>query len=389
MEKVTDPCLIPAGISPDGKYNFIDPPSLGPAILAVGITLMVISTAFTIGRLFINRKKLHSADYFTFFACLFNIAYTGVIISQHQSFRHSWDIPVCWYTGHFLQLPFVQTVLFSPTFFFSKAAIFLLYKQLFAIGTKQKLAINVGLVIILLVYLSNIPLAAVYAAPDSGKPWTSLLVKLQKEGQKFSQGGVVQSAVGTVMDLYIFFLPMPILMGLHLPLKQRIQLVGVFSFAFLGVAASVVSLYFKIKLLSSHDLSWLGAEASLCSLIETNIAIIVGCMPACAHFLSPGAGASSFFKSLRSRLLGSNRAGSSSGTGAGTAKTVSSKSSASSRDRIKPENFENASHGRPHMRDYEMSDTWPLRTPARVGDGLGWHPVSKPDSAHSDVDQMV
>lgn len=62
MNSTIDLCKIPAGKSPDGKYNFIDPPSLGPAVIAVGTTLLVLSTAFTTGRLFMNRNKLHSAD---------------------------------------------------------------------------------------------------------------------------------------------------------------------------------------------------------------------------------------------------------------------------------------------------------------------------------------
>lgn len=124
-------------------------------------------------------------------------------------------------------------MLFTPTFIFSKAAIFLLYRQLFATGKQLRLAINIGLVITLLCYLSNIPLAAVYAAPDAGMPWKSLLRKLQTVGAKFSTAGLVQSVVGTVMDLYIFVLPLPTLLRLHLPLRRRVQLVGVFSLALL------------------------------------------------------------------------------------------------------------------------------------------------------------
>lgn len=60
--KTVDLCKVPAGKSPNGKYNFVDPPSLGPAIIAVGATLLAVSTAFTAVRLFLNRKKLRSAD---------------------------------------------------------------------------------------------------------------------------------------------------------------------------------------------------------------------------------------------------------------------------------------------------------------------------------------
>lgn len=102
MNSTKDLCKIPAGKPPGGKYNFIDPPSLGPTVIAVGTTLLAISIAFTGGRLFINRSKLHSADCetlalgefwtrkravahwhtdITLVACLVNIAYTGVIIA--------------------------------------------------------------------------------------------------------------------------------------------------------------------------------------------------------------------------------------------------------------------------------------------------------------------
>lgn len=42
-----------------------------------------------------------------------------------------------------------------------------------------------------------------------------------------------------------------------------------------------------------------------CSLVETNVAIIVGCMPAFAQLLKVHIGGSPAFKSLRSRLFGS------------------------------------------------------------------------------------
>lgn len=62
MNSTKDLCKIPAGKPPGGKYNFIHPPSLGPTLIAVGTTLLAILIAFTGGRLFINRSKLHSAD---------------------------------------------------------------------------------------------------------------------------------------------------------------------------------------------------------------------------------------------------------------------------------------------------------------------------------------
>ncbi|KJZ77354.1 hypothetical protein HIM_03078 [Hirsutella minnesotensis 3608] len=371
MNSTVNLCAIPAGVSPTGIHNFVDPPSLGPAVLAVGVVLAVISTAFTIGRLYINRNKLHSADYFTFIACVTNVAYTGVICAQYRYYRHSWDIPVCWYTGNYLRLPFVQTVLFSPAFFFSKAAIFLLYRQLFAVGRRFKMAVHIGLGITFLLYLSNIPLAAIYAAPRIGHSWESLLETIAANSRSFALGGIVQSAVGTLMDFYMFFLPLPILIRLQMPLGRRLQLVGVFSTALLAVAASVVSLVFKIEILSSTDSAWLAALTSMCSLIETNVAIVVGCMPACAHLLTPPKGGSTFFKSLRSRLLGSSGRG------------VSSKQSESSEKAPKLGTF-GATQDPRRMKYYELTDTALLGTQTtRHDDALDQSPASKANSSRS------
>ncbi|RWA11964.1 hypothetical protein EKO27_g3138 [Xylaria grammica] len=342
----TDLCAIPAAESPDGTYNFVNPESLGSAVVAVGVVLATISTVFGAGRLYVNRNSLHSADYFTLFAVATNIAFTGVICAQNKSFRHQWDTPVCFYGAATFKLSFAQTVLWSPVYFFAKAAILLLYRRLFAIQKSTHIAINFGILITFLVYFSNIPLASVYLAPRVGKSWDSLLITLQSNTVGFSIGGIVQTSIGTLIDLYIFILPIPILFHLNMSAKRRMQLAAVFSTALLGVAGSVVSLVFKVKLLQSADVGWITSIVNIArylatplvsplppprsvyaanktrniSLVETNIAIIVGCMPALAHVTSAGGWGSGFFKSLRSRLLGTLRFSSKSRSREGTTK---------------------------------------------------------------------
>lgn len=58
----TDLCQIPSGVSPDGVYNFVNPDTLAPAVITVGVVLALISTTFCIGRIYVNYKKMHSAD---------------------------------------------------------------------------------------------------------------------------------------------------------------------------------------------------------------------------------------------------------------------------------------------------------------------------------------
>lgn len=143
--------------------------------------------------------------------------------------RHLWDIPVCWFTGTYFRTLYVQTMLFAPIFFTSKASIFLLYRQVFAIERRVRNYINIGLVITLILYLPNIPLSAVFDAPRYGDSWESMLTS--HEPFKMITWGIVQSTLTIVLDFYIFFLPLPIIIRLNMPLGKRLQLAGVFMTA--------------------------------------------------------------------------------------------------------------------------------------------------------------
>jgi multisubunit Na+/H+ antiporter MnhC subunit len=58
-----DLCLIPAGVSPDGRPpNFTGGPSLQPAVIV--ITTIMVGLAFFVlaGRLFVNRNQLKLPD---------------------------------------------------------------------------------------------------------------------------------------------------------------------------------------------------------------------------------------------------------------------------------------------------------------------------------------
>lgn len=113
-------------------------------------------------------------------------------------------------------------------------------------------------------------------------------------------------------------------------------------------------------------------------------------MPACAQLLSPGGGASNFFKSLRSRILGSRRANTSAGSGIG--KSVPSKTSvASDQQEQKLGSFGAARYDATEMRDYQMSDTRPLNNNIHVeqNEEAEWHLQPKSSVEHRTTHQWV
>ena len=93
----------------------------------------------------------------------------------------------------------------------------------------MRIAIWVAVVFAGVLYLTNIPLAAILSAPHVGETWQSVL--FSGRPQKELVWGVVQALLGIVLDLYIFFLPIPLILRLQLSKKRKIQILAVFTTA--------------------------------------------------------------------------------------------------------------------------------------------------------------
>lgn len=122
-------------------------------------------------------------------------------------------------------------MILGPTLFFAKSAILLLYLRVFTINKKMSHSIWFGLAFNFVLYWINIPFESWNCAPRAGDPWG-----LQTVGKTCANNimfGLVQGVLSVVLDLYIFFLPIPIVLGLQMSLRSRIAILGVFGTAIL------------------------------------------------------------------------------------------------------------------------------------------------------------
>ena len=110
--------------------------------------------------------------------------------------------------------------------------------------------------------------------------------------------------VNIITDLAIFFLPMPILTGMRLPLKQKIILVITFSFGFFVAVVDVIRIaelqtaaVSRLKLVGqkggtgtriveSTDFSWYASLSFMWSAVEVNVGIICACVPSLKPLVS-------------------------------------------------------------------------------------------------------
>lgn len=88
-----------------------------------------------------------------------------------------------------------------------------------------------GLAWTFVLYWINIPFESWNCAPRAGDPWG--LETVGKTCVDNIMFGLVQGVLAVALDLYIFFLPIPIILNLQMSLNKRLAVLGVFATAIL------------------------------------------------------------------------------------------------------------------------------------------------------------
>lgn len=122
-------------------------------------------------------------------------------------------------------------MLLGPAIFFAKAAILLLYLQIFSAHRTMRIACYIVMVALTLTYWTSCVLEIAFAAPRPGETWTSLLTS--GNPGKLIFFGPVQGSLAVIIDISIFILPLPVLWKLNMSLRRRIALCAVFFTAFM------------------------------------------------------------------------------------------------------------------------------------------------------------
>ena len=120
----------------------------------------------------------------------------------------------------------------GPTIFFSKEAIFLLYLDIFQVKRNMRVAIFVGMVFTGFAYWTGIIIESILCAAHIGETWDPLAGSpISKRCPKSDYWGIVQGACAIFIDVYIFVLPIPVILRLQLATRRKIQILGVFMTA--------------------------------------------------------------------------------------------------------------------------------------------------------------
>lgn len=90
----------------------------------------------------------------------------------------------------------------------------------------------------------------------------------------------VGSGLNIILDLIVFALPIPKILGLQLCIHKKIGTCMVFLVGLFVTVCSIVRLYFVVRWRASQNPTWNNSPVGTWSLIEIDVGIICACMPA-------------------------------------------------------------------------------------------------------------
>lgn len=92
--------------------------------------------------------------------------------------------------------------------------------------------------------------------------------------------GWIAAAINMLLDLLVMVLPLKHLAGLNMNLRKKIMVMSMFSVGAIVIFTSAMRLYSLVHFANSKNITWDYVEAGYWSLVEIDVSIICGCMPA-------------------------------------------------------------------------------------------------------------
>jgi len=208
-------------------------------------------------------------------------AYCGSILWMLNGILgiHTWDVPVGHLTAAFLKTNLASQCLYDLTAIFVKVSLLVLYLRIFKPSDRARIMIWAGIVFIVLFYTACVIAAVVIYVPPRSEPngWISL--RPASVYTALLNIVAVQGFIGILTDFYILFIPMHMVLGLHLPLGRKVGVCAIFMTGLIGCICSIIGVVYRFEERTSGDTLWATIPAYAVGIVELSIGIICSCMP--------------------------------------------------------------------------------------------------------------
>ena len=111
--------------------------------------------------------------------------------------------------------------------FSAKLSLFLLYLHLFRPNRRMRILIYLGIAFSFCLYFTNVPLNGILCSPRKGQQFSSQAVG--EQCYRTLPFAIVQGTLNVLLD---FYLPIPVVWALQLPLNKKIGIIAIFMTGF-------------------------------------------------------------------------------------------------------------------------------------------------------------
>ncbi|KAF8428084.1 hypothetical protein EV426DRAFT_586370 [Tirmania nivea] len=286
---------VPWPHSPWPSPDYATPSPRSRAIIAVNVLSSVFATIVVFTRLFTRSKLLHSVGVDDWLILVglgsaWVLALWNSVGTAWGLGRHVWDVPKENWVG-IGKIIWGTTSLYFPTLGFIKLSILFSLRRITPSAFGRHMIYYTMAFIILLtisVTFANTfqcnPFSKIYT-PVPGRAWVEW--GEGQEGTCINRPALFYASGGlnVLSDLVILAIPMPMLLGLGWPWRQKLALIGIFSLGGIACIASFARLGILHELLYSPDLTWVIYKYSITSCLEISLGIICASVPSLKPFL--------------------------------------------------------------------------------------------------------
>ncbi|KAF1810453.1 hypothetical protein P152DRAFT_98877 [Eremomyces bilateralis CBS 781.70] len=266
--------------------NYDDPVTRGSALIIVNsifISLVALAVGLRLyARLAISRS-FGADDVFIILALIPTAGLAAAVMLANNKYgwnRHVWDVPLDLFASS-LKVAIAAKALYTVATTFTRISLLSFYYRFVrdTAAHRFRMTLHASLGFVVVMGVSFVCLAVFQCSPISAY-WTMPA----PEGAVCIDDGRATLAVGVVncfADLIVTVLPIPLVMKLKMPLRQRIGVVVLLSLGFIVIiAGSLRSYYIWDSIMNSYDETWVGYPLWLAAAVEVDLGVICACAPA-------------------------------------------------------------------------------------------------------------
>ncbi|KAF2194085.1 hypothetical protein K469DRAFT_709590 [Zopfia rhizophila CBS 207.26] len=284
----TDLNRIPALQPPDGTTsNFVDPPTLMPAVIITSIVVLTLMTVFVAARAFVKTfiiREQHIEDWLCYWAWAGVVTYTGILIyiEDYGFARHQWDVTAAM-MQHIMYYINILYCVYSPTTLPAKLSVLFQIKRIFT--TKEKNVVYWvvwGSILANAIFYTGLFFSYVFQCWPREAIWNPSVHGKCVSGVS---SNLAAGILNLISDVEALLLPAWGIWHLNMPIKRKLSVFAVFGVGSIACVIGIVGIYFRVILLERPDFTWICTKAALLVISEMATVVIVGCFPSIPRFI--------------------------------------------------------------------------------------------------------